>query len=108
MNYSDLLNGLFEMVGAAALGMNVRSLWIHREIKGVHWAPVVFYTVWGLFNLFFYPANGLWISFYGGIAVMLVNVAWLALLIRFRREGRLEVVECRCHLREYRHGREKP
>lgn len=88
MNYSDLVNGLFELVGAAALGVNVWTLWKHKELKGVHWSPVVFYTVWGAFNLFFYPANGLWLSFLGGIAVVLVNIAWLALLLQITLKGR--------------------
>lgn len=86
MNWSDLLNGCFELIGACALGVNVRRLWIDRELKGVHWSPVVFYTVWGLFNLAFYPYNGLIWSFYGGIAVVIVNSVWLYLVWKFRHD----------------------
>lgn len=73
----DLFNGLFELGGALFLGLNLKALWKHREIKGVHWAPTLFFQGWGLFNLWFYPSQGLWWSFAGGCAIAAMNCAWL-------------------------------
>lgn len=76
----DLFNGLFELGGASFLCMNLKALWKHRKIQGVHWAPTAFFQAWGVFNLWFYPSQGLWWSFAGGTAIVTVNTAWLASL----------------------------
>jgi hypothetical protein len=81
---ADLANGLFEALGAVFLGLNVRQIWRDREIKGVHWAPTVFFTTWSTFNLWFYPSQGLWASFWGGSVIAAMNCAWLASLFHFR------------------------
>lgn len=79
----DFVNGMFELGGALLLLLNVRALYRHREIKGVHRGPTVFFTFWGMWNLFYYPHLGQWWSFAGGIAVVLVNLAWLLLIVDF-------------------------
>ena len=76
----DLVNGLFEFGGGLLLWLNVRRLWRDRKIAGVSLWPVVFWTSWGGWNLFFYPAVGCWWSFAGGIFVVTANAAWLAML----------------------------
>ena len=76
----DLVNGLFEMIGGLILWMNVHRLYRDRRVSGVSVAPVVFWSAWGFWNLWFYPAVSCWWSFAGGIVVVLANVAWLVLL----------------------------
>lgn len=82
---ADLANGLFEGLGAVFLAMNVRQLWQDRELRGVHWAPTVFFTAWSSFNLWFYPSQGLWWSFWGGLSIAIVNAVWLLSVVKFRR-----------------------
>jgi len=82
----DLVNGAFELGGAALLTLNVRALSRARRIEGVHWGPTVFFTAWGLWNLFYYPSLDQWASFAGGLAIVLVNAVWLGLLFRFSRK----------------------
>lgn len=76
----DLINGLFELVGGLLLAINVRRLWIDREIAGISPWPVAFFTSWGFWNLFFYPHLACWWSFAGGLLVVAANAAWLVLL----------------------------
>jgi hypothetical protein len=83
----DLINGLFEGVGAALLWLNVRQLLRDKQVKGVHWGPVVFYVLWGCWNLVYYPALQQRASFVGGIGVMLANAVWLCLLLRYRNSN---------------------
>ena len=75
----DIVNGLFELIGGVVLLLNVRRLWRDRKISGVSAFPVVFWTAWGLWNLYFYPAVSCWWSFAGGILVFAANAAWLFL-----------------------------
>lgn len=83
---ADMANGLFELVGALFLGLNLRELWRHRQIQGVHWAPTVFFQLWGVFNLWFYPSQELWWSLVGGCAIVSMNTAWLLSLLWLRHD----------------------
>ena len=84
----DLINGLFELIGGCLIWLNVRALWRDRFIAGVHWGPVVFFTGWGIWNLFYYPHLGQVLSFLGGIWMVVANVVWISLLIYFSRKGK--------------------
>lgn len=87
MNLPDLANGLFELGGAAFQLLNVKALMRDRRVQGVHWSPVVFFTAWGGWNLFYYPHLGQWLSFVGGLAIVLVNLLWLTLLASYSRRA---------------------
>jgi hypothetical protein len=76
----DLINGAFEAFGAAMLALNVKRLWRDRVIAGVHWAPTIFFTAWGAWNLYYYPSLNQWASFAGGCAIVTMNAAWLGSL----------------------------
>lgn len=87
---SDLINGLFELAGAIALSFNVKSLWHYKTIAGIHWSSVIFFTSWGYFNIYFYPDNGLYWSFIGGLFVSAVNTSWLILYAYLKLTGQLK------------------
>lgn len=77
MNIPDLFNGGFEMGLAVFLGRGVEMLRVQKEVKGFYWPTVAWTTVWGIWNLFYYPHLDQWISFTGGLAVVSVNLIWL-------------------------------
>jgi hypothetical protein len=81
----DAVNGLFEIGGACLTALSVQQLLRDRQVRGVHPAPTVFFTSWGLWNCIYYPALDQWVSFCGGVALVCVNAVWLSLLIKFRR-----------------------
>lgn len=81
----DLINGLFECFGGALIWLNVRALARDREVKGVDWRVMFFFTAWGLWNMFYYPHLGQWASFVGGLVIAAGNVAWVVLVISIRR-----------------------
>jgi len=82
----DLINGLFELVGGYFTWMNAWTLHQEKEIKGVYWPTTVFFTAWGLWNLYYYPALGQSFSFYAGIVLVLGNVVWVGLLMHYKRK----------------------
>lgn len=82
MSWADLINGLFELFGAYFTWRNAWQLHLDRSIKGVYWPTTVFFTLWGGWNLIYYPALQQWASFIGGIALVAGNVIWVALAIR--------------------------
>ena len=79
----DHINGAFELLGGFFALISVRSVLIDRQVKGVSWLHVGFFSAWGLWNVFFYPYYGLWWSFVGGVWLVSVNTFYVALLIYY-------------------------
>jgi hypothetical protein len=77
-----LINGLFETGGAFAAWRNFIQLRRDREIRGVYWPVYVFYSLWGFWNLIYYPSLSQWISFTAGIVLVGGNCAWVVLALR--------------------------
>lgn len=80
----DLINGGFELFGAVAIWGNVRRLWLDREVKGIDWKNIVFFWTWGLWNCFYYPALGQYLSFYAGAILALGNTIWVGMYVYMR------------------------
>jgi hypothetical protein len=82
---ADLINGGFEFAaGIAILGHCFRLL-EDRRVAGVSTGSVAFFSLWGVWNIYYYPLLDQFWSFAGGIFVTLANTAYVALLIRFRK-----------------------
>ena len=73
----DIVNACFEFFGAAVSAFNVRSIVRDKQVQGFNPMTTVFFTSWGIFNMFYYPSLEQWWSFFGGLAIVLVNAVWL-------------------------------
>jgi len=82
---NDFLNGFFELGGAYFAWCNTYRLWKDKEIKGVYAPAWIFFTLFGLWNLYYYPSLSQWYSFVGGIFLVLGNIGWCILAIKYRR-----------------------
>jgi hypothetical protein len=82
---SDLINGLFELLGSALIWLNVHQLHHDKEFKGVHVAPTAFFFTWGLWNLYYYPSLGQWLSFAGGLSIVVANGVWVGQMLYYSR-----------------------
>ena len=85
MKFTDLTNGLFELIGSIFLFVNVFRLWIDKKIRGLYWPFSIFFTLWGFWNLYYYPTIGQMFSFVGGIFMSVANLAWIYLAIKYRK-----------------------
>lgn len=83
---NDLGNGIFEMVGGILSLTNVAKLAKDKSVKGVYWPVTAFFTLWGIWNLYYYPSLGQWCSFSGGVVIVLANLAWVILAIKYLRK----------------------
>lgn len=81
----DLINGLFEVFGGAAVLGHCWQLLKDKQVKGVNMLSCFFFTAWGYWNLFYYPHLNQWLSFAGGILIVLGNTLWLGLIIKYKR-----------------------
>lgn len=80
---SDIINGLFELCGGLVYLKAVKALYRDKHVAGYDPIVTLFFFGWGLWNCFFYPLNGMWASFAGGIFLASVNLYYLGLLVWF-------------------------
>lgn len=80
----DLVNGLFEAGGAVLLWLDVARLARDRQLRGVYWPVRAFFLLWGVWNLWYYPASGQLWSYYAGLGVVAANAVWCGLAWRYR------------------------
>lgn len=79
----DHINALFEAAGCLFVLANCRAVLRDKRVAGVSIAATVYFTAWGIWNLYFYPSlNQAW-SFYAGAALASANFIWVCLLIRY-------------------------
>lgn len=83
----DHINGLFECLGGVLVWRNVHLLHRDKEVKGVSLLPTLFFFLWGLWNLIFYPALGQWWSFWGGVVLVAANCVWWCQMLYYSRRS---------------------
>lgn len=84
----DAINGFFEAGLAIMLWLNLRRLIKDKRVAGFDWRVTGFTTLWGVWNLYYYPALEQMISFYADIGVVTANALWLALVAYYHsRQG---------------------
>jgi hypothetical protein len=88
MNYPDLINGLFEFCGSLAVWWNVRALWRDKCFSGMRIVPTLFFTSWTVWDLYYYPHLGQWISFFAGICIGFGNFSYLVLMLKYRKNSK--------------------
>ena len=87
MNF-DVINALFEAFGAYTAWANFFMLRRDQAIKGVYWPVWLFYSVWGMWNVIYYPALGQWFSFFMGLVLLAGNISWTILAARIAARER--------------------
>jgi len=80
---TDLINGLFECIGGLFIVSNCFRMYKDKKVMGVNVSTTAFMTTWSLWNLIFYPANNLWLSFSGGLIIVLANSFWIGMTIYY-------------------------
>ncbi len=93
MQTPDVVNGMFELVGSVMCWLNVYKIIKDKRVEGVYWSVSAFFSVWGLWNLYYYPTLGQWASFVGGIFLAAGNITWTLLAIRYSKLNRLVPAE---------------
>ena len=81
---TDIINGIFELFASFFLFINVIKTYKDKKVAGVHWISVAFFTLWGYWNIYFYPHHGLKWSFIAGILVAIINTIWTIQLIYYK------------------------
>lgn len=83
--FSDLANAAFELAGGLFIFNHCRVLYHDKQVKGVSIVSTVFFSTWGLWNLYYYPSLDQWISFAGGIVITFANLLWIAMMLYYSK-----------------------
>ena len=86
MKTPDLINGAFEFLAALAVWHNVAILRRTQRFEGMSVLSVAFFTVWGFWNLYFYPHLGQLFSAAAAGAVALGNAVFFYYAMRYRND----------------------
>lgn len=81
----DIINGLFELSAGFLILNNCRILYNDKRVRGVSIFTTFVFAIWGYFHLFYYPSLNQWLSFAGGILVVLANTLWVILALYYRK-----------------------
>jgi len=79
----DKINSLFEAAGGLFLVLNVVRVLQDRSVAGVSITTVLFFTIWGYWNLYYYKSIRQKFSLVASSFVTLVNTIWVILLIYY-------------------------
>lgn len=82
---ADAFNAALETAGGVVLWLHVIRARRAGEIKGVHWLPAAFFGAWALWNCFYYPMLGQWLSAIAGVLPLVANAAFLRLYWKLGR-----------------------
>lgn len=77
IHWQDLVNGIYEFMGAPFIFMSILKLFKDKKVRGVSWIHVLFFSSWGYWNLYYYPHLNQWCSFAGGVCLVIANTIWL-------------------------------
>lgn len=85
MTWQDAVNGMYELLAGVAVLMHCIRLYKDKQVRGASWIATAFFSSWGLWNLYYYPHLGQWLSFAGGIAIVAANCLWLGMMAYYIR-----------------------
>ena len=83
MSLPDLINGLFELFAGFFVLMHCHRLLKDKQVKGVSLVATTFFTSWGIWNLYYYPHLGQWLSFFGGLSIVCANALWISMMVYY-------------------------
>ena len=89
----DAINGTFELAAGLFVLNHCRVLKAHKQVRGVSMLSVAFFTLWGLWNLYYYPALNQPLSFFGGLFVVAANAFYLGMALHYRGQETLNSID---------------
>jgi hypothetical protein len=82
----DAINALFELAGGLAVWRHCVVLYQQKKVRGVSVLATTLFASWGVWNLYYYPWLGQWLSFLGGISIVSGNMVWIGMMYYYMRK----------------------
>lgn len=85
MEIPDAVTAAFELGGSIPIWQNVIRIRRDKCFRGVSIPYALFFSTWGLWNLYYYPYLNQWLAFAGGILIVSANITWAGLMWKYRK-----------------------
>ena len=82
---SDIINGLFEFGAIFSVMGHIVQLKKDKVVKGIYIPSIVFFNLWGFWNVYYYPSLGQTYSFLAGIVLVITNCFYLYYLMKYKK-----------------------
>lgn len=82
----DLINASFEVFASVVSTLSLIAIYKAKRIVGASPWPTVFFSAWGLWNLFYYPHLGQFLSTGAAVGMLGINVTWLYLYYVYKEK----------------------
>ena len=79
----DLINSVLVLVAGGFILISVKKLYKDKIVKGVSWAHVGFFSLYGFWHIYFFSSLEQWWSVAGGSLTTFTNTIWLLQLIYY-------------------------
>jgi len=86
MDWQDIMNGTYEFFGGFLILLHCKTLWKDKTTKGVSITAFAFFATWGIWNLYYYPHLGQYVSLIGSCNIMLWNLVWVFFALHYRKK----------------------
>ena len=83
---SDQINACLELAGAIFLVPTLIEAYNKKRIVGVHYITPIFFSLWGLWNIFYYPSLNQYWSASAACIMLSVNIIWLVMVFRYKEK----------------------
>jgi hypothetical protein len=83
--WQDKLNGMFELVGGVFILISCVKLYRDKQVRGVSFIHIGYFTLWGYWNIHYYANLDQWMSLVGSLSVTMVNTVWLGMIVFYSR-----------------------
>lgn len=81
----DLINGFFELIGSCFILYNCSLLIKAKIVQGISIWTNIFFTSWGVFNIWYFGSLTQHYSVLFGVILSVVNITWIILAIYYTR-----------------------
>jgi hypothetical protein len=80
----DQINSIFPFVGCFVILLNIRKLYLDKEVKGIHWFPPLFFYCGQAWGVYFLYTLDQWYSLIAGFIFLMFSLLWYSMMIYFK------------------------
>ncbi|BDD79864.1 hypothetical protein [Burkholderia phage FLC9] len=81
----DMINACLELAGATLRSIDCIKLYRAKRFQGGSLWTALFFFLWGLFNIVYYPSFNQTYSWAAAIALTVVNGLWISMAVFYNR-----------------------
>lgn len=86
---NDVINAIFSFLSGIFLWYNCWKLYKDKQVCGVSISCQALFTLWGFWNLYYWPSLNQWVTWYASIFSTTANLVWVWMAIYYTRKKKL-------------------